>query len=92
MENINQRAATIKNWAADDRPREKLVANGAAFLSNAELLAILLNNGHKEESAVELAKEILRLGSDNLHELGKISMKELQKIKGVFGVIRLTRS
>ncbi len=67
----------------DDRPREKLLTKGAAVLSDSELLAILINNGHKEKSAVELAKEILKLGANNLNELGKLSLKEFQKIKGI---------
>ena len=83
MENINKPSTSIKNWAADDRPREKLLIKGAAVLSDSELIAILINNGHKEKSAVELAKEILKLGSNNLNELGKLSLKELQKIKGI---------
>jgi DNA repair protein RadC len=83
MENINKPSTSIKNWAVDDRPREKLLTKGAAVLSDSELLAILINNGHKEKSAVELAKEILKLGGDNLNELGKLSLKELQKIKGI---------
>ena len=83
MENINKPSTSIKNWAAGDRPREKLLAKGAAVLSDSELLAILINNGHKEKSAVELAKEILKLGGDNLNELGNLSLKELQKIKGI---------
>lgn len=83
MENINKPSTSIKNWAVDDRPREKLLVKGAAVLSDSELIAILINNGHKEKSAVELAKEILKLGSNNLNELGKLSLKELQKIKGI---------
>ena len=83
MENINKPSTSIKHWAVDDRPREKLLTKGAAVLSDSELLAILINNGHKEKSAVELAKEILKLGGDNLNELGKLSLKELQKIKGI---------
>ena len=74
---------SIKQWAKDDRPREKLLLNGAKNLSNSELLAILIHNGSKEKTAVDLAKEILKLGKDNLGELGKISIKELMKIKGI---------
>ena len=74
---------SIKQWAKDDRPREKLLLNGAENLSNSELLAILIHNGSKEKTAVDLAKEILKLGKDNLGELGKISIKELMKIKGI---------
>lgn len=83
MENINKPSTSIKNWAVDDRPREKLLTKGAAMLSDSELIAILINNGHKEKSAIELAKEILKLGGNNLNELGKVSLKELQKIKGI---------
>jgi DNA repair protein RadC len=80
MENNN---TSIKNWAEDDRPREKMAKHGAEVLSNAELLGIIINNGSKEKSAVALAKEILKLGHDNLDELGKLSLKDLQKIKGI---------
>ena len=83
MENFNKPSTSIKNWAIDDRPREKMVLNGANTLSNSELLAILINNGSKEKSAVDLAKEILLLGQNNLIELGKLSLKELQKVKGI---------
>ncbi len=83
MENFNKPSTSIKNWAEDDRPREKLLQKGAAALSNSELLAILINNGHKEKSAVELAKEIFRIGADNLNELGKVSLKDMQQVKGI---------
>lgn len=74
---------SIKNWALDDRPREKMLAKGPGSLSNSELLAILIASGNKEKSALDLAKEVLRNGKDNLTELGKISIKELTKIKGI---------
>jgi DNA repair protein RadC len=74
---------SIKEWAKDDRPREKLLSKGAESLSHSELLAILLHNGTREKTAVDLAKEILRLGKDNLNELGKLSVREFMKIKGV---------
>ncbi|MBL7742362.1 MAG: DNA repair protein RadC, partial [Chitinophagaceae bacterium] len=74
---------SIKEWAKDDRPREKLLAKGAENLSNSELVAILIHNGTKEKTAVDLAKEVLRLGKDNLGELGKLTVKELMKIKGI---------
>ena len=83
MEDINKTSSSIKNWAADDRPREKLFTKGAASLSDSELLAILINNGHKEKSAVDLAKEIMKLGNNNLNELGKLSIAAFQKIKGI---------
>jgi len=74
---------SIKEWAKDDRPREKLLLHGAENLSNSELLAILLHHGSKEKTAVDLAKDVLRLGKDNLAELGKLSIKELMKLKGI---------
>lgn len=83
MENFNKPSTSIKNWAEDDRPREKLVTKSAAALSNSELIAILINNGSKDKSAVDLAKEIFKLGHDNLVELGKLSIKELQQVKGI---------
>jgi len=83
MENVNKPSTSIKTWAVDDRPREKLLAKGATALSNSELLAILLNNGSKNKSAVELAREILKLGSDNLNELGKLSLHDFKQVKGI---------
>ena len=83
MKNVNKPSTSIKNWAIDDRPREKLVVKGAAALSNSELLAILINNGSKNKSAVELAKEILKLGHDNLNELGKLSLNDFKQVKGI---------
>ncbi len=83
MENFNKASTSIKNWAEDDRPREKLAMKGSAALSDAELLAILINNGNKEKSAVILAREILQLGHNNLNELGKLSIADLRKIKGI---------
>jgi DNA repair protein RadC len=83
LENESNNKTSIKNWAEDDRPREKMAQHGAEILSNAELLAIIINNGSKDKSAVELAKEILKLGQNSLDELGKLSLKDLQKIKGI---------
>jgi DNA repair protein RadC len=83
VENLEKNKSSIKNWSEDDRPREKMAKLGAEVLSNAELLAIIINNGSKEKSAVELAKEIMQLGQNNLDELGKLTLKDLQKIKGI---------
>ncbi len=74
---------SIKQWAKDDRPREKLLLIGAENLSNSELLAILIHNGTRDKTAVDLAKDILRLSKDNLNELGKTTVKELMKVKGI---------
>src|SRR5260221_6707587 len=83
MENFNKPSTSIKNWGADDRPREKLVAKGAASLSDSELLAILINNGNKERSAVDLARDVLQLSNNNLNELGKLTLKEIKQVKGI---------
>lgn len=74
---------SIKEWAKDDRPREKLLLKGAENLSNSELLAILIHHGTRQHSAVDLAKSILKLGKDNLNELGKLTVKDLMKVKGI---------
>jgi len=74
---------TIKQWAKDDRPREKLISLGADKLSNSELLAILIHNGTPKRSALDLARDILKLGGNNLNELGKLTLKELTKVKGI---------
>lgn len=74
---------SIKNWAPDDRPREKLLSKGPEALSNSELLAILLSTGTKTKSAIEVGKEILALTGYNLNGLGKLSIKELMKVDGI---------
>ena len=73
----------IRNWAEDDRPREKLLLKGRQSLSDAELLAILLVSGTRNESAVDLAKTILKHAHDNLCELSKMSVPDLIAIKGI---------
>ena len=83
MENNKNAATSIKNWAEDERPREKMQSKGAASLSNAELIAILITNGTREKSAVALARDVMELGNNNLEELGTLSLKEIQKIKGI---------
>ena len=80
---MQEQKYSIKQWAKDDRPREKLLAKGSAALSTSELIAILINNGSKNKSAVELAQEVLKAGKDNLNDLSKLSVKELMKIKGI---------
>lgn len=83
MENVNKVSTSIKNWAIDDRPREKLILKGRESLSDSELLAILINTGSGKNSAVDLAKKVLKLGKDNLDELGKLSIKDLCSISGI---------
>ena len=74
---------SIKDWAADDRPREKLLLKGINSLSDAELLAILIGSGTHKISAVELSRKILSLSNNYLSELGKHSVSEFMKIKGI---------
>ncbi len=73
----------IKSWAEEDRPREKLLSKGRHVLTEAELIAILIGSGNKEETAVGLSKRILASVSNNLNELGKLNINELIKFKGV---------
>ena len=74
---------SIKNWADDDRPREKLVQKGSFVLSDAELIAILIGSGSRNESAVELSKRILASVNHNLNELGNLSVNQLMRFKGI---------
>lgn len=74
---------TIKSWAQDDRPREKLRTKGAHVLSSAELIAILISTGNKEETAVDLSKRILASVQNNIHELAKLSFYKLTNFKGI---------
>jgi len=74
---------SIKNWSEDERPREKVLQKGMSALTDAELLAILISSGTKEKSALDLAREILDLAHKNLLELGRLSVTELQKVKGI---------
>ena len=74
---------SIKDWAEDDQPREKLVKKGASILSDAELIAILIRVGTKGETAVDLAKRILASVDNDLNELAKRGAKELMKFDGI---------
>src|SRR5690606_16893691 len=74
---------SIKNWAEDDRPREKLSLKGERALSDSELLAIIMGSGSREESAVELAKRILNSVDNNWNNLSRLSIKDLCKFKGI---------
>lgn len=74
---------TITQWAEEDRPREKMMMHGASALSNAELLAILIGSGNAAESAVELMRKVLNDYHNNLNELGKASIDDLCRYKGI---------
>jgi len=73
----------IKDWAVEDRPREKLLKKGIISLSDAEIIAILLGSGTRNESAVDLSKKVLKSASNNLNELGKLGIPDLTKLKGI---------
>ncbi|PZF72413.1 RadC family protein [Taibaiella soli] len=80
---ISKGHVAIRDWQKDEQPREKLRDHGAGTLSNAELIAILLGTGTPSTSAVDLAKNILDLADNNLNQLGRLDIKELQKVKGI---------
>ncbi|MGG7035299.1 MAG: DNA repair protein RadC [Flavobacterium sp.] len=74
---------SIKFWAEDDKPREKLMLKGKGALSDAELLAILIGSGSRNESAVDLSRRILASVDNNLNTLGKLSLQQLMNFKGI---------
>lgn len=74
---------SIKDWSLNDRPREKLLHKGSASLSDAELIAILIGSGTRKMSAVELSRIIVSDAQNSLDSLGKKSLKELMKYKGI---------
>jgi DNA repair protein RadC len=78
-----QKFTSIKNWASEDRPREKLLQKGPESLSNAELLAILINTGTANKSAIDIAKDILEKSHQNLLEMGRLSLTDIKHIKGI---------
>lgn len=80
---MEQNNFSIKHWAEDDKPREKLMSKGKAALSDAELIAILIGSGSRNESAVQLSKKILASVDNNLNALGKLSIKQLMEFKGI---------
>ncbi|XVJ65215.1 MAG: DNA repair protein RadC [Lacibacter sp.] len=80
---MQQPKKSIKDWAPDDRPREKLLTKGSSALSNSELLAILLGSGTKTKSAIEVAKEVLDLAENNLNKLGKLNLYDYMKVDGI---------
>lgn len=73
----------IRHWSEDDRPREKLLLKGKTALSDAELIAILIGSGTRNETAVDLGKRILASVSNNLNALGKLPIAQLMAFKGI---------
>lgn len=82
MENYEQKLG-IKLWAEEDRPREKLLLHGRRHLTDAELIAILISSGSKNETAVDLSKRILSFYDNNLTKLGKASILDLSRFRGI---------
>lgn len=80
---------SIRNWAEDDRPREKFLVKGRHSLSDAELLAIIIGSGTQSESALDLSKKILQLAHENLAELSRLSISDLVKVRGI-GKVKAT--
>ena len=81
--NYENNIRSIKYWAEDDRPREKMLLKGKTSLSDAELIAILIGSGNKKESAVALSKRILGSINNNLNTLGKLTVNDLKKFNGI---------
>jgi len=79
----NLKKLSIKAWAEDDRPREKMMTKGRDALTSAELIAILIGSGTKDESAVDVAKRILDSVDNDLNKLGQLSIRDLMKFKGI---------
>jgi DNA repair protein RadC len=73
----------IKSWAEEDRPREKMIEKGRHVLTEAELIAILIGSGSRDETAVELSKRILSSVGNNLNDLGKLNIHDLTRFKGI---------
>lgn len=81
--NIPYKKLNIKSWSDDDKPREKLLALGRTNLSDAELIAILIGSGNREQNAVDLSKSILESINNELNTLSKLHVEDLQKFKGI---------
>jgi len=83
MENSKKQSYSIKDWAEADRPREKLLLKGRRALTDAELVAILIGSGNREDSAVSLAQKMLTRFDNNLNNLAQCSLADLQQFKGI---------
>lgn len=80
---MQKQRKSMRDWSEDDKPRERLVNKGAASLSNAELIALLINHGTRSKSALDVAQELLACCQNNLEELGKCSLKKMCTIPGI---------
>jgi DNA repair protein RadC len=79
----NYKSLSIRNWALEDRPHEKMLLKGIQSLSDSELLALLIGSGTRKASAVDLARQVLSMAGNNLDKLGKYSVTDLKKLKGI---------
>jgi DNA repair protein RadC len=73
----------IRNWALEDRPREKMMLKGIQSLSESELLSLLIGSGTRKASAVELARQVMNMAGNNLDKLGKFAVSDLKKLNGI---------
>ena len=80
---LNQKNLNIKDWAEEDRPREKLKNKGIGALTDAELIAILIGSGTKNESAVDVSKRLMNAADNNLNVLGKKTLRDLMQVNGI---------
>lgn len=83
QDNTEEIRKSIKHWAEDEKPREKMIAKGQETLSNAELIAILIGSGTPKKSAIDVARELLELVQNDLNKLARCTIKEFQQIKGI---------
>jgi DNA repair protein RadC len=83
MQASKTRKFRIRDWSKDDRPREKLLSKSPQALTDSELLAILIGTGTPDRNAIDLAREILQLGKNNLISVGNLTAKQLSQIKGI---------
>ncbi len=74
---------SIKNWSEEDKPREKLIQKGVSNVTDAELIAILIGSGNRNQTAVDLARDILLQNNSNLNKLGTLSVNDLMKFPGI---------
>lgn len=79
----DEKKLPIKAWAKDDRPREKLLEQGKSALSDAELIAILIGSGNKDDSAVTVVQQLLHQSQNNLQTLAKKTITDLRQLKGI---------
>jgi DNA repair protein RadC len=87
---MQEQKYSIKYWAKDDQPREKLLSKHPVSLSDSELIAILLKCGARNRTAVDLGREVLQLGRGNLQELGKLTVNDVMKVRGIGKVKAIT--